>query len=533
METNQSSASEAALPVTAVTLFASGVAHIAREGDVEAGETAIGLSVRTAQVNDLLKSLLLFDPEGEARAVTYPSRDPLERTLKSFAVDVTDNISRAELLRQARGAEAQIHTVSGEILTGRIVGVEERTEFLGERTVTIETLNLLGDEGLTAILLDKITLLRLLDARLDREFREALTLLATRSDEERRQITLRFSGEKLRRVRVAYIVEAPLWKVTYRLALEEGGKPYLQGWAIVENTTDEDWNGVELALVSGRPISFVQDLYQPLYIHRPLIPPDVIASPYPQTHEGDLSADTENEALGFALMEESAGGMPVERERMRAMALRAPAPAMRNVAAMKKSVSAQASGKSAGELFEYRIAAPVTLPRQQAAMIPIVAGDWGGEKLSLYNADEDERFPLNAIRLKNESSLHLKGGPVTIFDEGTYAGDARMKDVPPGDERILTYAVDLAVEGERQTTASSSKRTLSIKRGVLYLRRSHRQKTEYTLKSKAKTNRTVLVEHPFVSDWTLIEPKRRSPSARRNSTVSPFPLRPANVKRSR
>ena len=496
-----------ALPVTAVTLFASGVAHIVREGAVEAGEATVTLNVRTAQVNDLLKSLTLIDPEGEARAVTYPSRDPVERTLQSFAVDVTQNLSRADLLRQVRGAEATVQTIAGETLAGRIVGAETRSEFIEARVTTTETLILLSEDGLTAIPLDKIRLLRLLDGRLDREFREALTLLASSSDEERRQITLRFSGEKSRRVRVAYIVEAPLWKVTYRLALEDGGKPYLQGWAIVENVTDEDWNGVELALISGRPVSFVQDLYQPLYIHRPVVPPDVIASPFPQTHEGDLQLDAAEEesaaVYSLSAMPVSAAGAAPQRAMMRA---RSAAPMQ--ASEMKKSVSAQASGASAGELFEYRIAAPLTLPRQQAAMIPIVAGDWGGQKLSLYNATSDPRFPLNAVRLKNESELHLKGGPVTIFDAGTYAGDARMTNIPPGDERLLTYAVDLAVEGEQQETASSGKVIYSIKAGVLVLKRSQRRKTVYTFKSKAKMARTVLVEHPFLEEWKLIEPEK-------------------------
>src|SRR5207248_1522077 len=100
-------------------------------------------------------------------------------------------------------------------------------------------------------------------------------------------------------------------------------------------------------------------------------------------------------------------------------------------------VEAQAAGQSAGELFAYNITTPVTLPRQQAAMIPVVAQDVEGEKVSIYNADTGARYPLNAIRLRNTSGLHLKGGPVTLFDEGVYAGDAKMEDIPPGDSRLI------------------------------------------------------------------------------------------------
>ena len=505
------------LPITAVTLFASGVAHIVREGQAKAGETTIDLTIRTTQVNDLLKSLTLLDPEGEARAVTYPSRDPISRALQSFAVDVTENIGRADLLKKLRGAEATVQTISDETMTGRIVGVETREEALDGRITSIETLILLTDEGVSATALDKIRILHLTNERLNREFREALTLLASRDDDARRQITLRFAGEKTRKVRAAYIVEAPVWKATYRLALADGERPYLQGWAIIENVTDEDWNNVEMGLISGRPISFVQDLYQPLYIHRPVVASDIIASPYPQTHEGDRNEPVMEESEEVNVMSERAGeerfimGKSARMERglnlaMSPMSAAIPLSDVSDMSDMRNSVSAQANGQSAGELFEYHITSPVTLPRQQAAMIPLLAGDWGGEKLSLYNADTDARFPLNAVRLKNESALHLKGGPVTVFDAGAYAGDARMTDIPPGDERLLTYAVDLTIEGERQETISTGSATFTIKQGVLIQKRSQRLKTIYTLKSKAKTKRVVLVEHPFQALWTLTEP---------------------------
>jgi hypothetical protein len=221
---------------------------------------------------------------------------------------VTDNLSRADLLKRLRGTPVSVETTGQrETISGRIVGVEEREESAEDaagrlRAITVQTLTLLTDAGLVAVDLNRVRTLRLLDERLDREFREALGVLASGSDDQRRQLTLRFVGEAARRVQVGYVSEAPLWKMTYRLVLddlvlndEENGaeansKPYLQGWALVENTTDEDWEDVSLSLVSGRPISFIQDLYQPLYVPRPEVGPDVIASPYPQTHGGDLLA---------------------------------------------------------------------------------------------------------------------------------------------------------------------------------------------------------------------------------------------------
>src|SRR4051812_7865338 len=118
------------LPVRAVTLFASGVSYTLREGEVPAGEASVALTFRTTQINDILKSLVLLDEAGTVQAATYPSRDPVGRTLQAFAVDVTENLSRADLLEQLRGAPMRVQTVGGEAIEGLILGVEKRAEVL-------------------------------------------------------------------------------------------------------------------------------------------------------------------------------------------------------------------------------------------------------------------------------------------------------------------------------------------------------------------------------------------------------------------
>jgi hypothetical protein len=495
----------------------------------------VPLTFRTAQINDILKSLVLLDEKGTVQPAVYGAKDPIGRTLQSFAVDVTQPLSRAELLNRLRGARVTVETNGRETLQGQIVGVETRTIPVtavapNPVTATVEILTVLGDAGLQSVKLDEVKSIRLLDPHLDHEFREALSLLASGADDKRRPVTLRFSGDGKRRVRVGYVSEAPLWKISYRLLVggakgqgESGAdeKPYLQGWALVENTTDDDWNGVQLSLVSGRPVSFIQDLYQPLYLPRPVVPPDVVASPYPQVAEGAIEEKDKNAPAAEALASRSAakalareGGAPAPGGGLGGGGFGAVAGATADSSALlyanvaRGSVMAQASGEKAGELFRYNITTPVTLPRQQAAMIPVIAQDVDGTKVSIYNADTGPRFPLNAFRLRNNTSLHLKGGPVTVFDEGVYAGDARMEDVPPGDSRLVTYAVDLAVEGERQNAGYANPETsLSIRRGVFIITRRERTETEYTLKNKDSKPRIVLVEHPFSAEYKLVQPE--------------------------
>ena len=509
---------ETNLPVRAVTLFSSGVAYVLHEGEASAGEAKVELTFRTAQINDVLKSMVLLDSGGTVQPAVYPSQDPIERTLASFAVNVAGNLTQADLLRQLRGTQLKVETDTGEAHQGRLLGVETRKKR--------EVLTLLTDVGMVAVELSRCRQIALLDERRDRELREALAVLAGSSDEARRTLTLGFSGESARTVRVGYITEAPLWKVSYRLVLpdEETGKPYLQGWALVENTTDEDWNGVELSLISGRPVSFIQDLYKPLYLTRPTIPIDTGEMPIPQVNAGAMDE------------------MVMERERGATYALSAsmPAPAPMMAAGvpgnrrvrsalraeeLSQSASARAAGEAKGELFAYEISTPVSLPRQQAAMIPIVSENAGGEKLSLYNADTDPKRPQNAVRLTNATALHLKAGPVTVFDGGIYAGDALMDDVPPGDSRLLTYAVDLALEGERiQESQPQRVLKLRLKRSNLRVTFSQVERTIYKFSSKADKTRKVLIEHPFSADWRLVSPD--APAERTRTHYRFAPRRP-------
>ncbi len=537
----------APLPVQTVTLFSSGVAYTERRGDVD-GNATIPLLFRVGQINDILKSMVLLDSAGKVQPATYAARDPIGHTLRSFAVDVTGDLSLEQILAQLRGAQVAVETPGKPTLTGQIVSVQQKQVAVDDqKPITASFLNLFVDAtadrqpGLVSIRLDSDKSIRFLDERLNREFHAALGLLAKGTDDQRRQVTLHFEGAGRREVRVGYVMEAPIWKMSYRLLVggaapdKPGGRPYLQGWAMVENTTDDDWLGVRLSLVSGRPVSFIEDLYQPLYIPRPEVGPDIVASPVPQTHDADLASGKDaikeaqiaqkSDALSFFGRRPGQNGTS-SRETARPGVAGADGPAGEagpvgpnygrgndkqadDRELLRRSVAAQATGQRAGALFQYNITMPVTLPRQQAALIPVIAQDVEADKVLLFNADSGSRFPLNAVRLRNVTGLHLKGGPVTLFDDGVYAGDARMEDIPPGDTRLLSYAVDLSVEGERQGPAATSVETsVSLKRGVLIVGRRERIETTYTLKSKSDKPRTVLIEHPFQADYKLMAPEK-------------------------
>jgi hypothetical protein len=413
-----------ALPIHDVTLFTSGVAYVERSGPIE-GSTTLTLAFPVETVPDILKSLVLLDDGGgRIQPVTYAARTPVTKALQAFTVDLGPNVTLGDLLTRLRGSRVEVAAPTP--ITGSILSVETRTQTIKERTEAITLLNLLTDSGIRSVNLADVTNLRLLDERLDRELREALALLASQQDSQRRQVALHFAGAGRRNVRVDYLTEAPVWKMSYRLVLDEKKAPYLQGWAIVENPTEEDWNGVRLALVSGRPISFIQDLYQPLYLPRPVVAPEVIGSPYPQLHGADLAKEELPVGMaigGLGAPASNAAAAPAGaataygfgggRSAMAKDTLQNREEARRALSAedlRRAGAAPEAAGAARGELFEYRIDQPLSLPRQRSAMIPVVAQAIGGEKLSIYNPDVDPRYPLNAVRLKNSTGLHLLGG---------------------------------------------------------------------------------------------------------------------------
>ncbi len=499
------------VPVSQVVLFSSGVGYFEHSGQVF-GDGATELRFKAAQINDILKSLILQDMDGgTVSTVTYPSLDPVEKTLRSFQVDITGNPSLAQLLNQLRGANVTVK-FGGESAAGTILGVEAKTLVVKEQTVERHVLNLLNGATIKSIELDALSDLRLEDAGLQEELAKALSALAQSRDQDKKPVTINFAGKDARRVRIGYVVETPVWKTSYRLVLgEQDTKPILQGWAIVENQTDNDWKDVNLSLVSGRPISFVMDLYSPLYIPRPVVQPELYASLKPQMYDEAMGQDSIAKAEGANRRRNLAlGGTFMSRPE-------APAAAMSGLAAdsfeqsagtridATSSVRSVATAEKVGELFSYTVDS-VSLARQKSAMLPIVTDEVTVEKLSIYNAQVLQKNPLNGARLTNSTDKHLLTGPITVLEAGTYAGDAQIDNVPPGQQRLLSYGIDLQMRVD-STKNSSTNSVMSgkISEGILHVQRKYVSTQTYLAENKADKDKTLLVEHPLRQGWKLID----------------------------
>lgn len=543
------------LPLTRVVLFSSSVGYLEHRGELE-GNRQIEFEFKSSNINDLLKSLVVQDRDGGlVTSVNYSSPEPLTRTLSNLAVDLTQTPTLAQIFEQLRGHEVRLEAPAA--IQGIIVGVETRHVPLGSGlpgTYDVDVLNLQTAEGLQSVRIESIVRTRFADARTEREFRQSLALLGQARDNDQKRVKLDFRGAGKRTVSVGYIQEAPVWKTSYRLVLAEGETPFLQGWAIVENASAQDWQDVQLTLVSGRPISFLMDLYQPLYLSRPIVKAEQHAALRPRVHDQDLTlrekefekaaaamtgrarrAAGEGGGMGGGMMGGGFGAGSASGGAAYGMqdpfATPGTAAPVEDLDLTKGVVTAALAGE-VGELFRYFIQAPVTLQRNESATLPIVNDAVQGEKVSIFNPAVHGKHPLAGFKLTNTTPLHLLQGPITLFDGGEYAGDARIEDLPPGSTRLVSYALDLdtemAVDPQpvEQTTLA-----VAIRKGVLHLKHQFTRQVQYTVKNSGQREKDVLIERPIEAGWRLAEPAATETTRSLwRLAVSAAPGKPAIVK---
>lgn len=212
-------------------------------------------------------------------------------------MNIPESATPGTILKAFRGANVILSLRNGEKIEGRIASVSARQVPNDKEAITVEVVNVLTPSGLQSVDLSDVQSFKFSDAALQTKFGAALEksagLLTTQLDDGARSVTLRFNGKGKRQARAGYLLEMPVWKMSYRLVLDDQKKPFLQGWAIVENPTDSDWNDVQLSLVAGRPISFIQNLAIPVYVSRPVVQSDIDnASFVPQTSATDWAVRT-------------------------------------------------------------------------------------------------------------------------------------------------------------------------------------------------------------------------------------------------
>ncbi|MGA2806837.1 MAG: hypothetical protein ABSE87_01815 [Terracidiphilus sp.] len=461
--------------------------------------------------------------------------------MKTLALGLKDYPATIAVYQALRGQRVEV-TGAGSSFTGRIVNVEFRkeTDKNGQTSEDHYFLIVTTDAGAlrTAELTDAVSV-RMLDPSLEKQFANYLEIVASAQNQQVRHLVLEDRGTGERELRVSYISEVPVWKSTYRIVFprtasnDPGSSAIVQGWAVVDNTVGADWDNVQLSLVAGAPQSFIQPLSQPLYTRRPEIPIATSELTTPQTHEapvmsgplapGAPQVKAEAQALkgqylafGVAGMEGvgsgSGGGIGsgsgngygpgsggnVGGGLYRSIGVVRPTDAIQ---------PGDVSTNAFDDFFEYALAQPVTVHKNESAMVPILQQELPAEHVTLWS--ERENMPLRALWLENKSKLTLDAGSFSIFESGEFAGEGLLDPIHPGERRLLSYAADQAVRVHRGGYMNSrTMHHIAMHEGVLVESTGEVTESTYTVTNAADEARTVLIEHARHGDAVLdSEPK--------------------------
>ena len=499
------------LALKRVMLSSGGLGYFEYEANVD-GDATLKLTVSLGQVDDVLKSLVVYDDKGGVGGLSLPGREPLAQAFKDLPFDENSLGSPAGLLQTLKGAQV---TVGGSrSISGRIVSVEEDSVALPDNKGTVKRtrVTLYTDRGLQQFILEDAENLQFADAALRDKVGQALVAIQGNRAKDARTIDLTMRGQGKRTVRVAYIVEAPVWKASYRLTLgadPAAARSGLQGWAVVENLSGQDWKDVELTLVSGRPIAFHQALYNAYYVTRPEVPVEIAGRLMPGIDRGGVTADQQRAKSSLPMPAPAPYRAQQERS-VGAPAMPPPPPPPAGLAAAAEQFEAS----DAATQVIFRFPRAVSVENGRTLSIPIVDRQVPTARLALYQPVTAARNPLAAIRLTNDGESGLPPGIITLYerDKGgdvSYVGDARLSAFPVGETRLLAYALDEKIVIERDLAQTERVASGTITNGALRLSRVSRQTMVYRVRGPAMEPRQLVVMQSRLPGWTLTKPEAR------------------------
>ena len=484
------------IPLKKVTLYSSGVAHYVHEGTV-AGSGNIALLFSPAQINDVLKSLVVMDPGAKSLAVNYQSEDTLRKTLESLKIDLSAATTLYDILKAQKGAEVELFTPHQII--GKILSVDKNSS---KETDTF-FISLAAKDDIHIIAFSDIQSFTFTDKKRNEDLNTALALILDASAKNRKKLDIKIDAQGERKIGLSYVMEAPVWKASYRLDMGTD-KAAFQAWAIIDNSTDLDWKNITLTLTTGRPVGFTQNLYAPYYTYRPEVPLAIAQAAEAETF------DSADRAVEYA------AAMPLAEKRSAMMKKEAYGYTVAGYDEaeyddlQEKNDSAyfenQAEAGNAGEMFAFTPSKPVTLERQQSTMIPLTLASLPAEKYSVFSSiPYNERVnPKFCISIENTSGLKLPAGPITVLDGGEYAGDALLEFLPEAEKRLIAYGDDIEVTGSKRADSTRTIETIKMTDGVMTTSYRQVQSTTYLIRNANKKERTVIVEHAKNAGFELM-----------------------------
>lgn len=502
------------LPVREIVLYKHGVGFFIRAGAVTGEE--ITLTFRQDEINDVLKSLTVFDRAGgQVLGIHYQTPMDKAARLANSSIHLDDKTSLRDLLRDLRGRKVTF-MVEDEVIQGRVIGLDEASQEEQPAQVAV----LVDEKRVRVFPLPALHDLAIEDDLSGHDLRYFLD--TTVGEDTRRLVTIQLSpGDH--DLLMNYVMPSPIWRVSYRLVaetLEQGGRAILQGWGLFDNRLDEDLEKVQVTLVAGQPISFIYDLYSSEIPRRPKVKDEARLVSGPIEYETEILDDqavTGSAAYSPAYPMPAAApqakarggvsfgnlfgaGQPITRDERESIDLHRAR--LQSITAHKLPIQT----KDTGEFFQYVITTPVSVKRGDSALVPIISQEVRYQRELLYNGSKLPNHPVSALRFNNSTGLILERGPVTLVEDGDYRGEAVIPFTREGNDIYLPYAVELGVRVSESTSHRYEDESTHLE-GDYFVYRSYQiEETHYTLHNATQREVTVIIEAPLRHGWELLEP---------------------------
>ncbi len=542
------------LPVTRVSLYKNGVGFFEHTGRIT-GDASVTIDFTSGQLNDVLQSLTAIDLNGGRIAgADYNSTTPLDQQLKNLPIALGTDPTALDFYNAIRGARVEV-SGSGSAISGRLLSVEARnvapaSNDENHRLIERDFLTVVSDTGETrTVEVTSAISIHLLDTPLHTDVTRYLKLLDANRGQGLRHLTLTDNGTSSRELRLSYISEVPVWKSTYRILFTDAGKSSftqsatLQGWSVVDNTTGADWINVQLSLIAGAPQSFIQPLSQPIYSRRPEVPIAQEAQLTPQTFDSAIETDKVTladtavrskmapMARGIGMVGGMAAGIGIGPGVAgntgggvyhvgAAMAAPPPVESYEDIA--NQSISPTTTTAGFDDFFAYNLTEPVTILKNQSALVPILQAKVTADRVTLVHYDGfNLSQPLRALWLTNTSGLTLDRGSFSIVENGNFGGEGLLDPIHPDEKRLLSYAADQAVHVTTEGNKSSQHiDSITAAKGVLKLHHDELHEVTYVIHNAAADTRTVVLEEPVVQGFTLDSDSPGSPDPKPTETTA-------------
>jgi cell fate (sporulation/competence/biofilm development) regulator YlbF (YheA/YmcA/DUF963 family) len=512
------------LQLRRVTLFKSGIGCFEKEGSINFGQAPqqiIPLPFKANAINDLLKTFSIHSLSGDltVSGVSLEGEDTdLSKMLEESAINLPTANTFDQLLRQLRGVEVKLELVGGEQLQGIVVGLQSRQVAPAHAQVVLsENLLMLSEERGSVRILpsEEIIGLDIVDPTIRADFQYFMEVVAAGKKQKTKTLSIFVRGTQESTYLLRFLQAVPAWKVSYRLLMDEGEgtdlNAILQVWAIVDNVLDEDWNNVNLTLVSGLPVSFNYDSWSHQWIKRPVVARkqtlDVQVVQFDQADE-----ELPMEPIMLDEMDMMVAMPPMAPMAMAPSPTRAARPrsgggsrARAESRVLKPQEEQAKTTSSTGVGFQYEIPRPVVIKRNQSSLIQIAEVRLPTKLVSVYNEAVNSKHPMLSAEVRNTTGLVLEEGPISLFKGDIFAGEAMLPFYEKEELRRIPYAIDLSVEVVKSVETQGEKYHRvhigdSIRAYYFYV-----EVVKYRINNHGSDARKVLLEHPKGSGYELFD----------------------------